>query len=335
MSEGASLGGTGKEQETPSGISLSRRAFLTATTDALKFILFTAPGTYLAEKGFGTIFEISEEERKQQTQPKDNTIFIPESPISVNGINVQVNGVTHEIDTYLKHRDEIRKSIEHSPYVIMEYFEKNIRQLALPTIADETLRTPKTVGDSVAAFFAAIARDCAKQGKDIFVVSPETALMQKMELFLLVGLPSGVIPSEIWNDMKKSLNRKVSRRHLFRLAGLGISAAVWRSWIVENSDARTADQLRWNLIDFRDLCSAQGIQKVIQVTKDQIAPDQTIPLFQGAAHSSGTKLYLANPSLAASKKLAYPHYNLATNPISHYHYNPASNQWTLKETIPI
>lgn len=332
---------TKKIQEYP---PLTRRDFL----KELALFTFSSAGSafIFSELIFGM-------EEKGELTDEDLNSYEPLAPIEVEGKTFRLVGVFHTVQTLYQNQKDIRQRVEKAPFVFLECFDPEIRNLSLPMMSDKEFFTSRA--RSTFLFFAGIGRACAQEGKDIIAVDPRTQAASWIEFYLLSGLPIGFLSSK-FDDyfaglVSRALRQPLSRRGLIKMPLYLPSAVLASSWSgvsrkarlafektgilgSELSDQEKADLLGWSIFDWRDLSSANGLTRAIQLYKDEISQSQEIVMFQGSGHN-GVIEYLKRPDLRRKKLRFYSHYNLlGDNSIRRYCYNSRENLWELKERVP-
>lgn len=272
-------------------------------------------------------------------------------PVAIAGKRIQIIGATHTPKTFFAYEGEITQIVKNAPFIALEYFTEDIQQRALTSTTDERLKQITTYNDYPENYFGGIGRICAREGKDIVVVNPETEYSQSFEFYVAIGLPPALIGSDAVNIYRRIMNKKTARRHLLRGIGYLASGTIIASWADKTRQLRTtleqkgilspdlseeekADILGWNLIDYRNVRSAQGIEKAIKLFGNDIPQGQNVAFFQGSDHN-GVYEYLKNPTLRDIKNVSYAPYHLGgENTIRRYTFNKALDQWELKQEIP-
>jgi len=112
---------------------------------------------------------------KRETIDEPSPLYVPLSPIDVEGNPFSLVGVGHWRSTIDAYQKDIRRRVKNSPFIFLEYFDQVHQNLAKP--GNNIIgKKPESYGDIPTAFFASIGQICAQEGKDILVVNPETSL---------------------------------------------------------------------------------------------------------------------------------------------------------------
>lgn len=283
--------------------------------------------------------------KEKETGQSDSFLEI-HGPYEIGRHRLNVVGVVHQLPTLENYREKLTELVSQSPFVILEYLDNQIRRRAEDTLeSQDSGITPNSIGESTTAFFAGLARICADSRKDIIVVNPQSEATEILQQLILYGIPIGLIFASM------NLRRGLSRRHFIALTATTIPAILEfdRSFrltrrlrnMLENVGIgqnnlqldEEANLLGWNHSDYRDLKSAIGIRKALQIY-DSEASRGEIPIIQGAWHN-GIAEYMKNPDLVEQKLFMYPHYQLlGTNSLRRYTYNQGKNAWELREELP-
>ncbi len=271
--------------------------------------------------------------------------FVPLASTLVEGKRIEGLGVTHLAETFVRNELKIRSKIADSHFVVVEHFGNGIKDLAKPEITSEDLLNERQSYNSRAwAFFAGVGKICAEQGKDIFVVNPQSNLNLFFDANSLIGIPMYLLTSGLAEVSYEpsglrealivaTLARWLSSHRLpYKVRDyLEDSNFFPPSTVPRDERAMT---LGWSLNDYRDIRSSLGIRKILKVNGDEFPAGQALLYIQGAGHN-GVAEYLRRPYLARFKQLIYPHYHLTrTRGIRRFHFNQQENQWELKQKIP-
>ncbi len=312
-----------QENQALSSSSHTRKNLLRNLGGIAKFVGISAIAAKGVDLGLDVFLDSFAE--AEDVYDFENSCYEVWDSVEVNGKKVRPVGVSHLPNTLFANEADIVKKVKLAPFVFLEYFWEKDRKRALPSTSDEELLAERTYDDLTGAFFAGIGRICAAEGKDVIVVNPQSKISYYTELYLLFGLPVSLIAT---GNKKRE---RLSRRSFLRKAGAGVAGLVWLPWVFPNA---SPVHLRWNLIDYRDVRSAKGIDKAIKRYGDKIGPTQEVPLFQGRSHNSGMVKYLQDPRLREAKAFSYLHYRLAEeNTIRRYTYNAEVNSWLVKEKV--
>lgn len=274
--------------------------------------------------------------------------FYRHSSIQTGNTDIHFTGVTHNTETFLEHEAEIATTIKASSAVVLEYFDPEYMKLSTPNISNDQLISATSINKDL-GFFNGIGRTCAEYSKDIFVVNPQNnnQFLELLELYPLLGILPALMLTDFANFIKRGLGRDVSRRHTLRTAGYLINAATLASYAelgVEiyresfqdnpNPERNNVNPLfRWNLVDFRDVKSGLGIRKIIESNNGNL--EDGLLVIQGDGHTKGTIKYLQNPRQAGIKRWLYPHFEIFSKPIQHYHYDPENNHWGKVDSLTL
>lgn len=307
------------EESTDLKKELTRREFV---NQALIFVARTSGSWMLANLGLSVFFSKSVDEEVAKSGH-----FNEHTPIQILGKGFQMIGVTHNLPTFIEHQKRIEQIIQTSPFVLLEYFEKPEQKLGTAGLDTTTLR-PKSLTDHASFFYAAVASVCAREGKDIITVNREGALSQEIEVFQLFGLAGGGSITAIEALIQKFKGEHITRRQFLTLTSiLGFSALDWKSWgdyfkMMEEKTQEDTPQEKallygYNLLDWRDAATAQGVCKVIKRLGYEIDGLTSAPLFQGDGHS-GMNFYIKNDRARKAKLALYPQFELTKKPIHRY-----------------
>ena len=278
--------------------------------------------------------------------------YEPLEPVQVEGASLRIIGVAHTRETFDAHRDDIRRRVQQAPFVFLEYFKSRMRKLARLNMSIEQKNTNHDDNRPAVQFFSGVGRICAEEQKDIVVVNPdENDLLGNLELGMALGYPASLLLESSVKSLATLFGKRMSRRTVSSYLGIGASALVLssltggtrelRSMLQEQgilpstmAEIELANILGWSLVDYRDLRSADGIERTISSFAHELSSEVEIPMLEGGGHN-GKIEYLRDPELRKAKKAVYPHYNLVDiNTVRRYTYNPVDNAWTLKQEIP-
>lgn len=257
----------------------------------LKFALFSAASPTGSEK----------------LDDKENAKYVVLDPITVGQTKVTIVGVRHTPQTlYLNQADIHSKILSGPPFVFLEYFDKEIRKIALPEFKIENeYKQIKDYNSYAGLFFAGVAARCAEANVDVIVVNPETMMSQDVQFSLIGGYSGMLLAYEAISA------HQVSRRTFLRGAGVisSVSAVSFFSQMFTPVN-RSGDVnlLKYDLLDWRDLSSASGIRESISRYGNEAAEKLSFT-FHGHRHNS-MRGYLANPKLIDVFRLKYPHLDL-------------------------
>ena len=91
--------------------------------------------------------------------------------------------------------------------------------------------------------------------------------------------------------------------------------------------------LEWGAIDYRNVCTAIGVEAALTKYQSEIPEDKIIPIFEGDNHSD-TMNYLVDPALRQKKNLAYAPMNLLGNrTVRRFHFDSESESWSLVDSF--
>lgn len=320
--------------------SLSRRAFLRDVRDG-------AVGVGIL--GLGTAYNQISFIRELHAQGLEDRLsfYQPLDPFPIHGTYLRVIGVFHTRETFADNVQDIRLRVQRAPVVFLEGFWDMIQKRARPGIIVDQQWNDGYDRSTGVDFFSGIGRICAQEGKDIVVVNPENETLKLAELALEYGPTWGIMYSGISHLSRKPM----TRRGFLRYMGLGVTALITASKAgmtrklrsaleaagILSSDMpenQQADILAWSSWDYRDLRSAEGVERVLKVFSNELIDHNEVVIFEGASHN-GKLEYLKNPELRQLKMNFYRHYDLVdTDTIRRYTFNPSDNSWTLKQEIP-
>jgi len=279
-------------------------------------------------------------------------------PIPVAGSKIQLIGISHNAKfmdekEHPEYKDKIRDKIKGAPFVFLEYFDENIRPLALPTTPDENFQTSGSFGGSLNGFYEAVGKICAEEGKDVIVVNPDNTNSRYIASAVTAGLAAGSTTEWIWGKIGKRFKPKISRRDFLQMAffaplieevAIFIGAAkkiqkalsergIYTSDLPENERALI---LSWSFFDWRDTVSAKGIETAMQKYQDEIKSGSDPVAFNGKEHQ-GMAEYLKQPERRdALKEFLYKPYNATgETSVRRYHFDKRKNEWRLIDEIKI
>lgn len=287
--------------------------------------------------------------------------YEPGTVVPVQGKQVQHIGVAHAPESYRIHKEDIVDRIEQAPgFIFLEYFDDRSIHNALPSSPEpEEETTIVNMGSQIGAYFSAMGRAAAIAGKDIVVVNSDTQFLQVSEVPVL-SLTAAVLANDV-NSLKKTNegSKDITRRSFLGLAGktaaraavyavggpvllrqvTGIDATqrlqkeLQAQGILTNdlTEDEQANILAWSYVDYRNLCSAIGVEAAIKKYGSEMQPDSTVPIFEGADHS-GMLNYLVDPKLRDAKEVAYKPLNIASDrTVKRYHFDKENNRWELAD----
>lgn len=316
---------------------ITRRKFL---SELSLFAMISGGSTLAGYMGLATYSEASARNREVSTKETKYEV-LPD--VSLPNATIQLVGVKHIPETYFANRVDIDNKVKDAPFVVMEYFSEDIAKYAHRQVSDEVILQAGKTPDYTAAFFGAIGRAAAINGKDIFVVNPETPLNQLIEAYTTMGLAGNFAFHELPNLIEDLYKKRISRRDLLKIPLLTPAAVGIASWFqltrkfrstLENlgimssdlNEQEKADILGWSLIDYRDLNTAKGIQKMTDLYSEKIG-NKKVPVFQGARHNSVFE-YLLKPKLIDYKDANYLHHNIVgDHTIRKYTFDDSSDNW--------
>ncbi len=321
-------------------LNMPEREDSSIVSDALTFGTISWTGAVAGTLALSALFNLDYDEVRDPL--KMGGLKYIETPTTIGSTNIRLISVSHLIDNFTSHRNQIEATVANSPFVCLEYFDASIRALANPEFNPESFK-PKTFSEAIDGFFGGIGSICAEYEKDIIVLNPENSLSQLTALYMLLGLPIGLVTTDFYNGARKLLGRPVSRRNLLRLFGYGTAALVWKSMISDFSPVPDQemykgqgefDITRWNYLDWRDLRVAQNLIRIVSEFQEEMKNNQAIPLFQGALHTFGVMKYLStDPKFLDIKRRSYTHYDFTGESIKRFTFDKDSITWGLKQTI--
>jgi len=325
-------------------IRISRREFLRDVVD------FTAAMGLLAFEPLHALTERSKEISERGGLENYLNFYEPLDPLPTQGTNLRIIGVKHTNETLVDNIEDIRARVQQAPFVFVEYFFDGIRNRArLGVYIDQKMNDGLGYSEGV-KFYSGIGRICAQEGKDIIVANPDNEWTGQTELFIQ-ALPTTVAINSLQFFVKNLQGKKITRRSFLRHLILGISALLSATQTGYTRDLRStleqasiltsdipenerADVLGWNLWDYRDIRTAEGIEYALQSFSDETSPEDEVPLFEGSYHN-GMLEYLKKPELRQTKRNLYPHYNLVDHDtVRRYTYDPKQDTWILKQELP-
>ena len=299
------------------------------------FVKGSVVGTVLGEAAMEALFAVADDRGRASRLE-----VLPVVTVACKG--VRLANVVHSHWTLIDHREQIEQLVERSPLVVLEYFEQEDRDRALPGMRiEETLSDNVSLNDTTGAFFSGIGRICAEAGKDVVVVNPESAWNQLLELYLGLGTLGGGLAQAAGNGREAIKRRGVTRRDFLELLLLLPGIGVMNSWLrlfqrLDTEEAgRSRDTWAWYLPDYRDLKTAQGVETVVRTFEHEIGAGDEVAVIQGTAHGGGVLGYLREPGVRQAKLWTYPHYQLMDRDmIRRYRFDVGANEWRLIQTLP-
>lgn len=284
---------------------------------------------------------------KDQSSQGDSYL-VRYGPYEIGRHRLNVVGVAHQRPTLENYREELTELVSQSPFVILEALDDQMRRIAVdPSTRPYTGYRPNPVVESTIAFFAGVARICADSHKDIIVVNPQSYTTSLLDVLIMFGIPTSGLIFTLTTSPNRSLSRRgfialtASVPAVLELEGKFFGLTRRLRSLLENFGVgqnhlqpdEEADLLGWSHLDYRDLRSALGIRKILQVY-DSEASRGEVPIIQGAWHN-GVIEYMQNPDLIEQKLVMYPHYQLlGTNTLRRYTYHQGKNAWELREELP-
>lgn len=319
---------TAKRQE-----ELSRRTFMTNSL-AAGMTAFGTAGGIGAGMG-GGIASMHENRRPGR--------FVEQAKVALDGRHVRWIGLDHTLQTFEANEPEIRKQVSESPFVILEYFQEQMRGRAKPDTSREEVKKLVTVAEQ---FFASVGRVCAEEGKDVVVVNPDTPAAMLSYAFLAMGLPMGLILkafSDISNGTQtkeKALVESVLTLPIFAMylteAG---GARAFRDYLDQEDGApameNKADAFGFSNSDWRDVVTAKGTRLALERYGQDADDTHPVTAYHGGLHY-GTIEYLQKPELVREKERAYAGHNLIGDlSLRRYHFDRDSNSWAVADRVSL
>lgn len=272
-------------------------------------------------------------------------------PIHVRGKQVLFMGVSHDMNTYIEYKESFREAIKQSPFVVLEYFNQEIREKALPTVTDTELNTYDSFNETAENFFSGLGKICAEEGKDVIVINPQMPGTERMELALTYGVSAGAsidVAATLLATLRQKVGNQIDRRNFFKVIGTVAAVYAFNKWesntrklrgMLENngilksdlSEKEKADILGWFHVDWRDVRAADGFESIAEVYKEEIG-DQPFVSVNGSYHNGVTE-YLQNPILRAAKRPLYLQYDvLGDTSIRRFRFDKEQNKWKQTDT---
>jgi hypothetical protein len=317
--------------------------------EAARYLGVSLPIGYLGTRGLWVLLD---HVFKDADNPKFKEILKerPTSiePFSVDGHIVHGLGVNHVAETFINNESDIRERVNKSDFIVLEGFGKAVQGIALPTTSNNQLLETKKKNYHMYAgsFFAGIGKVCAEERKDIFVANPQSPLNLNIDFSLLLGTPAYL---GIMNMLQVGSGSEVE---VMRRAMVVGSLSVWMSWLRMSRELRDslefvhllpedplpreerADFLGYGFNDYRDVRTALGIRRILNLWGSEISEGSSLFFVQGE-HHNGVAEYLKRPKLANIKKFVYPHYHFTGDrAIRRYSFNPSENKWSLTQRVP-
>lgn len=287
------------------------------------------------------------EETLEGSQKNGSVIHLRKlGPYRINNHDLSLVGVAHTSYSFAAYEPEIRQTVKESPFIVLEYFNREVREGATPDFNIEKRLDDNTYEGLILPFFTGVGAICAQERKDIIEVNPQTIATQFTQTALLYGIPGATIISNLPGGADIFYGNSITRRALLSTLALGTSAWSWLSYhgsLEQHRDKlerlglvdsqvpkeQQANVTEWDVLDFRDIRTAQALEKVFEWYGSEATPDQSIPLIHGAYHN-GVVEYLKNPSFRDQKALSYLHFLISGN-LTIRRYTFADNAWKLKE----
>ena len=271
------------------------------------------------------------------------TTYRPHPSFILNEIPVNITGVAHHSAVLLDNWDDLERQTKNAQLVVVEYFDKKIRDMALPGFKDTLNTEVKSHNQETDLFFAGIGSLCAENQTDIVTVNPETYNNQRMEMYMMSGLPVATIAldlveNSVENTVEKVLGIKLARANALKGFGLFAGGITWLSWIQIFQQVRANEhnseipeyRFAWNEVDFRDAKAADNLDSLTQSMHVQKTTDtegkKGIAVFQGSAHEY-LKYYIDNPSERIIKLATYPHHLALSKSMNRWHFDQDQQQW--------
>lgn len=278
--------------------------------------------------------------------------YEPQDPVDIMGSRLKLIGLSHTVQTFISYEDDVRGEVRRAPFVFAEYFGRELREHARPSLSNPQLKelASRNFFAYQGGFYIGLGKICAQEGKDIVVVNPQTNMSELVETYLMTGTPLGLIVTDVLKLVRRISGEPISRRSFLRLLGYGASTLTWASYLELTRKIRAelgktgilssglseweqADILGWHLLDFRDLRTADGIEKTMVEFSSEVNGGQE-PLFQGRRHG-GVREYLNDKELRLAKMLFYQDHNLVSeNTVRRYTWNSRTESWGLAMQIP-
>ncbi len=289
--------------------------------------------------------------KEDQRRARRASTYEPVPSKDIADTQLNLVGVVHTGEVFARREQDITQRIQKSSLVMLEYFNTQMQLMAQPVSgsAGEYIRNsfpPSAYNDLVSGFFGGVGSICAREGKDIVVVNPETDWSQRLDASLLLGIGGGLVATDVIHGGRlaaKKLFKKgnpLPRRTILRAVGYGAALTNLSSWYdqLEHTDPKQEENpYRWSMLDWRDAVSAQGIRQTTEIYKEELPASSAVTLFQGNAHTRNTLYYLDHPTIAEAKITGvYPQYRFGGDySVRRYHYDKKLHSWQLRDQQPL
>lgn len=263
-------------------------------------------------------------------------------PARVGNTKLHFVGVDHTLATFRKSEEKIREQIREAPFVILEYFDSMTRAQAIPGANEDSVRA---LPMDAQRFFAAVGKVCAKEGKDVVVVNPDSAAAHALHSLLLLGVPLGALFTLVNMADKGDLK---ARHALLGSVAQVPTLATWlseagavkalRSELEKNGHLpadtpkeHKADLLGTHIWDWRDVVTAKGIARAEQLYHKELGNGKDMLSYHGIGHA-GTIEYLEHPERREAKEKLYAVHNLLGDmTLRRYRFDTGLNEWLEKD----
>jgi len=227
----------------------------------------------------------------------------------INGIDVNLVGVTHLRNFFHKHENFFREQICRSPAIFSE-------------------DGPEGFTDG---FSEEIAKVAQETGKPIYILESGSNIHSFLGLAQL-GIGGYLAGSYLRksDDMSRRtfLKKGVSTLLGSYLMGSCLTQNSIIQKVIGNENVKLDDALQYDaIIDYRNIVAAENIDRASKV----LQLEGKIPYFIGSLHVKGIHAYLRNPGLRKKRLLYFPQDLISDTSIRKYEFK--ENNWKLTERI--
>ncbi len=247
-----------------------------------------------------------------------------ETVAQVEGVPLRFVGVGHTLATFKHNETKIRAQVRKAPFVVLEYFDDDIRPMAVPGTEDKIENLP-TMAEQ---FFASVGRVCAEERKDIIVVNPDTLSAELLDALLVFGIPMATILAAADAADRGDL----SSLKILLGAGANIPSFLkWRSEVMRKLGGNASkDAWALDLQDWRDALTAQGMVVARRRYPAELQRKEMLA-YHGAEHAPVLD-YIADPKKREEKMTNYVLHNLLGD-LSLRRYHFGKEKWEELERV--
>lgn len=103
----------------------------------------------------------------------------------LNEVPINLIGVAHHSAVLKDNLKHIEEQVKKSKVIVLEYFDREIRDRALPGLKNRITDELKSHNQEANLFFAGVGSLCAENQTDVVTINPETYNNQRMEMYCL------------------------------------------------------------------------------------------------------------------------------------------------------